>query len=377
MENSRKKIQKIMIPIFQPYLSKIAKKNLDLAINTNWISSQGNFILKFEEKLKKYHNMKYCLVTSSCTSALHLSILSFGFKEGDEIICPSLSFIAPANMIVLSKLKLVLVDIDKDTLNLDLEKAEKKITKKTKAILIVHQFGHSADMEKLMALKKKYKLKIIEDNAESLGGKFKNKLNGTFGDITTLSFFANKIITTGEGGAILTNNKKLYIKCKEMRDHGMSIKKKYFHIRMGFNYRMTNMQAAIGLSQINEIRKILAIRNQQMKFYYSLLKNENYFIKRKFKNWCLPVHWLMTITLKKKNLRNKLIKYLKKRGIESRPMINPIEDALHLEKYRDRKQSIVAKKISTNSLHLPSSTSLTANQISYICSTLNAYFKKN
>ena len=366
-----------MIPIFQPYLSTTAKKNLNQAINTNWISSQGSFILKFEEKLKKYHNMKYCLVTSSCTSALHLSILSFGFKEGDEIICPSLSFIAPANMIVLSKHKLVLVDIDKETLNLNLDEVEKKITKKTKAILVVNQFGHSADMKKLMALKRKYKLKIIEDNAESLGGKFKNKLNGTFGDIATLSFFANKIITTGEGGAILTNNKKLYLKCKEMRDHGMSIKKKYFHTRLGFNYRMTNMQAAIGLSQIDEIIKILSIRNNQMKIYYSLLKNENFFIKRKFKKWCSPVHWLMTITLKKKNLRNKLIKFLKTKGIEARPMINPIQDALHLEKYRDSKQSIDAKKISTNSLHLPSSTSLSKRQIFYICNKLNEFFEKN
>jgi|TARA_B110000037_G_C17128138_1_gene509435 perosamine synthetase len=366
-----------MIPIFQPYLSKIAKKNLNVAINTNWISSQGNFILKFEEKLKKFHNMKYCLVTSSCTSALHLSILSFDFKEGDEIICPSLSFIAPANMIVLSKLKLVLVDIDKDTLNLDLNKVEKKITKKTKAILVVHQFGHSADMEKLIALKKKYKLKIIEDNAESLGGMYKNKINGTFGDITTLSFFANKIITTGEGGAVLTNNKKLYLKCKEMRDHGMSIKKRYFHTRMGFNYRMTNMQAAVGLSQINEIKNILKIRKQQMNLYYSLLKNETHFVKRKFKKWCLPVHWLMTITLKKNNLRNKLIKYLKKKGIEARPMINPIEDALHLKQYRDKKQSYVARKTSVNSVHLPSSTSLSVKQINHICSALNSYFQKN
>jgi dTDP-4-amino-4,6-dideoxygalactose transaminase len=142
-------------------VSHLAKKNLNVAINTNWISSQGNFILKFEEKLKKFHNMKYCLVTSSCTSALHLSILSFDFKEGDEIICPSLSFIAPANMIVLSKLKLVLVDIDKDTLNLDLNKVEKKITKKTKAIVPVHFTGYMTNMISLNKIAKKYNIHVV------------------------------------------------------------------------------------------------------------------------------------------------------------------------------------------------------------------------
>ena len=159
-----------------------------------------------------------------------------------------------------------------------------------------------------------------------------------------------------------------------MRDHGMSLKKKYFHTRLGFNYRMTNMQAAIGLSQINEINKIIKLRNKQMSLYYKLLKDETHFVKRKFKNWCLPAHWLMTITLRKNNLRNKLMKYLKKKGIESRQMINPIENALHLVKYRDAKESIIAKKISNNSLHLPSSTGLTSKQINYICYELKKYF---
>ena len=364
-----------MIPIFKPFLSKQAKKKLNIAINSNWISSQGKFIKEFEYKLKKFHKMKYCLATSSCTSALHLALLSFGFKKNDEIICPSLSFIAPANMILLSNFKIIFVDIDKETLNIDVKRIEKKISNRTRAILIVNQFGHSADMDKILYLKKKYNLKIIEDNAESLGGKYKNKLNGTFGDISTLSFFANKIITTGEGGAILTNNKKLYVHCREMRDHGMSIKKKYFHTRLGFNYRMTNMQAAIGLSQINEINRIIKIRNRQMNKYYNLLKDETFFIKRKFKKWCLPAHWLMTLTLKKKNTRSKLMKYLKKKGIETRPMINPIEDGLHFKKHRNSKESKIARIISKNSIHLPSATSLSDNQIKYICSALNKFNK--
>ncbi len=364
-----------MIPIFQPVISNKANKNVLECLKTSWISSQGNFIKKFEKALSSYHKMKYCVVTSSCTTALHLAILALNLKKNDEVICPALSFIAPANMVLLSNLKLVLVDINPKTLTIDEDKIEEKITKRTKAIIVVHQFGHSANMDKILKLKKKYNLKVIEDNAESIGGKFKNKLNGTMGDISTLSFFANKIITTGEGGAILTNNKNLYLKCLEMRDHGMSIKKRYFHKMLGFNYRMTNLQAAIGLSQIKEIKIILKKRKKQMQDYYKLLsKNENYSI-RKFEKWCTPVHWLTTITLKKENLRENLLKYLKNQKIDARQMINPINDSVHIKKLI-KKKFYFASKISKNSIHLPSSLSLTNKEISYIVNKLNNFFNK-
>ncbi len=302
-----------MIPIYKPVISNKARKFVKDCMDTTWISSQGKYINKFENSLAKFHEMKYCVATSNCTTALHLSILSLGLKKGDEVICSALSFIAPANMVLLSNLKLVLVDIDPVTLNIDENKIEEKISNKTRAIIVVHQFGHSANMQKIIQLKKKYNLKIIEDNAESIGGKFRKKLNGTMGDLSTLSFFANKIITTGEGGAVLTNNKKLYLKCLEMRDHGMDRNKRYFHKFLGFNYRMTNLQAAIGFSQINEIKTILRKRDYQMKYYYKVLsKNKNYKL-REFKNWCQPVHWLTTIILNKKELRNKLITFLNKK----------------------------------------------------------------
>ena len=198
-----------MIPISEPYLSKKAKKYLNNCFDANWISSQGPYIKKFEKSLAKYHGVKNCILTSSCTTALHLALKSLNIREGDEVICPDLTFIAPANMIILSGAKLKLVDVDPSTLAIDHKQIEKKITKKTKAIIVVHQFGHSADMDPIMKIAKKYKLKVIEDNAESIGGKYKGKKLGTIGDVATLSFYANKIITCGEGGAILTKSKKL------------------------------------------------------------------------------------------------------------------------------------------------------------------------
>ena len=179
-----------MIPISEPYLSKKTKKYLNKCYESNWISSQGKYIKDLERLLAKYHNVKHCILTSSCTSALHLSLKSLGIGPGDEVICPDLTFIAPANMVALSGAKLKLVDIDPETLTIDPDKIEKKISKKTKAIIVVHQFGHSADMDPIIKIAKKHRLKIIEDNAESIGGKYKGKKLGTIGDVATLSFTA-------------------------------------------------------------------------------------------------------------------------------------------------------------------------------------------
>ena len=279
-------------------------------------------------------------------------------------------------MIILSGAKLVLVDIDPETLTIDPKKIEEKITNKTKAILIVHQFGHAAHMDEILKISKKYKLKIIEDNAESIGGKYKNKLLGTFGDITTLSFFANKIITTGEGGAILTNSKSKYLIMKEMRDHGMKYNKKYKHIRMGFNYRMTNLQAAIGCDQITNLNRILKKRKIIEEIYYKNLNNIDQIELRKFKNWCSHVNWLITFKFKKKGLRNKFIKYLKDQKIDCRQMINPINEARHI-KNLIKDKSPISKKISHNSVHLPSGLNLSKNQIIKVCLMIKKFLKKN
>jgi len=227
-------------------------------------------------------------------------------------------------------------------------------------------------MDEILLLAKKHNIKIIEDNAESLGGYYKNKILGSIGDLATLSFFGNKIITTGEGGAVITNNTNLYKKCLLMRDHGMSTKEKYKFIQLGFNYRMTNLQASVGISQMNEIKKILRIRRKQMERYYYLLSDNNNFTLREFEDWCQPSHWLMTIILKRQIDRNKLIAFLYKNGVEARPMVPPVFNATHLKKYYIKSSN--AEEISKKSLHLPSSTGLTNNQIDNICNLVKKFF---
>ena len=369
-----------MIPIYVPHLNKRAKKYVLECIDTNWISSQGPYIRKFEKALAKYHKVKYCVVTSGCTSALHLAIKSLNIGEGDEVICPDLTFIAPANMIVLSGAKLKLVDINSETLAIDHKQIEKKISKRTKAIMVVHQFGHSADMDPIMKIARKYNLKVIEDNAESIGGRYKGKKLGTIGNVATLSFYANKIITSGEGGAVLTNSKKIAEKCYVLRDHGMSKTsdaiKKYIHLDLGYNYRMTNMQAAIGFSQLKIINKILKKRNTQRLLYKKHFSQISEIKVRSFKNWCSPVHWMTTITINKKNLRNKLIYFLFKEGVDARPMINPVHQAYHFKKIFDNKDFKNSINISKNSIHLPSSTNLKKSEIQFICNKVKLFFSR-
>lgn len=361
------------IPIFKPFLKGNEKKYLNQCIETNWISSQGDFVKSFEKKLAKFHNTKYCVATSNCTSALHLSLLSIGIGKGSEVLCPALSFIAPANMILLSGAKLVLVDIDPISLTIDPNLIERKITKKTKAILVVHQFGHSAHMDEIMQIAKKHKLKVIEDNAESLGGLYKNKMLGTIGHLSTFSFFSNKIITSGEGGAVITNNKNLANKIKVLRDHGMSLNKKYLHTNLGFNYRMTNMQAAIAIAQLEKLKKIFEIRNKQLEIYDRELSSFNQISIRSYYPWTTKTHWLYTITFKDFRKVKQFIEFMKSNNIECRNMVPPINKALHIKnKFKNNKFS-VSELVSKSSVHLPSSTSLSQKEILYICSNIKKF----
>ena len=342
-------------------------------IDTTWVSSQGVYILEFEKALADYHGIDHAIVTSNCTTALHLSLKALDIGPGDEVICPALTFIAPANMVVLSGAKLVLVDIHLETLTIDPYLIEKKITRNTKAIIVVHQFGHAANMDKIMALAKKYELKIIEDNAESIGASYKGKLLGTFGDVSTYSFFGNKIITTGEGGAVLTNNEDTAIKCRELRDHGMDHQKKYHHVDLGYNYRMTNMQAAIGLAQIEKLDYILSLRKEQMDYYYEELANVVGITLRQYADWCEPVHWMMTITLDDKYNRDEFLSYMKDKGIDCRQMINPVHHAEHFQNDFNDNDFINSINVSRKSVHLPSSTLLNRSHINKISSFIKKY----
>jgi len=355
-----------MIPIFEPEITEKEKEYVADAINSTWISSQGPYIIKFEEQFAHQFGKKYGVVTSNCTTALHLSLVALGVSRGDEVICPDLTFIAPANMITLTGAKLVLVDVEEDTLAMDPSLVKKAINKNTKAIMVVHAFGHPARMDELTEIADLEQIPIIEDNAESIGATYKGKILGSFGKVSCFSFFANKILTTGEGGIVLTDDQDLYFHLKELRDHGMSRHRRYDHIALGFNYRMTNMQAALGLAQLERLNQILAKRQQQEDIYENFLSSSDKLILRSKQPWAGTVHWLMTIQFRGKNIRDKMLEYLKQQGIDCRQMIFPVHFAKHFKSSYDQDKFPVSKLISLNSIHLPSSTNLTEKNINKI-----------
>ncbi|NQU83729.1 MAG: DegT/DnrJ/EryC1/StrS family aminotransferase, partial [Parcubacteria group bacterium] len=261
------------ISVCRPTLAGNEAKYVNECIETNWISSIGKNIPKFEEMFAKAVGAKYAIAVTSGTTALHLAIHTLGIGPGDEVIIPTFTMIATANAVKYAGAKFVLVDSEPETWNIDTEKIEEKITEKTKAIILVHTYGHPAEMDKILELAEKYNLWVIEDAAEAHGAVYKGKKAGSIGDVACFSFYANKIITTGEGGMITTNSEELYEKMKSIRCHAFSQERHFWHRYLGFNYRMTNMQAAVGVAQMEKFDEFVDKRIKNARLYNALLKD--------------------------------------------------------------------------------------------------------
>ncbi len=270
-----------MIPLTKPYLGKSEAKSACRTILTGWIT-QGPKIREFEERFAAYVGSKYAVAVSNCTTALHLSMITSGISHGDEVICPSLSFIASANCILYVGAKPVFAEIDPETYNIDPNQTEKLINKKTKAILLVHQMGMPADIDAFRKLSRKYNLVLIEDAACAIGSEYNEKKIGRHSDLVAFSFHPRKVITTGEGGMIATSNKKYYQRLRILRQHGMSVsdtarhhsKKVIFekYLELGYNYKMTDFQAAIGIEQLKKIDWIILERRKIANRYNQAFK---------------------------------------------------------------------------------------------------------
>jgi perosamine synthetase len=358
---------KSKIPLALPDLNGNELKYLQKCIKSSWISSSGEFINRFEEGFAKYCERKYGVSTSNGTSALHLALLALGIKKGDEVIIPNLTFIATANAVRHCGAKPVLVDVTKDYWGIDPTEIEKKINSKTKAIIPVHLYGHPCAMDPIMEIARKYSLFVIEDVAEAHGAEYKGKKVGSFGDISCFSFYGNKVITTGEGGICLTDNKELTEKIKVLRGHGMERDRQYWHHLMGFNYRMTNMQAAVGCAQLEKLKDIVERKRKIAKTYNNLLKDLE--IQGKI---VLPVempgaknvYWMYSILIDNKSRinRDKLIEILNENNIESRPFFYPLH-IMPLDKQGGVSDFPISSYLSKKGINLPSFPGISENQI--------------
>jgi perosamine synthetase len=356
------------IPIAKPSLGKEELANITKAVKSSWISSLGKFINLFEKEFAKYCGVKYGIATFNGTVALHLALATLGIKKGEEVIIPNLTYVATANVVRYCGAKPVFIDSHPDYWCLDPAKIEEKITKKTKTIIPVHLYGHPSDMDKIMELARKYNLYVIEDAAEAHGAEYKGKKVGSFGDISCFSFYGNKVITCGEGGMCLTNNKKLAEKMRFLKDQAMSSTKRYWHPIIGFNYRMTNLQAAIGLAQLKKIEKFIKKKRKIAKYYREKLRDlaeKKLITLQPEMPWAKSVYWMSSILIEDKARisRDKLMRKLEKEGIDTRPFFYSVNT---LPPYKDKEKFPVAENLSRKGINLPSSVDLTEKEIDFI-----------
>ena len=356
------------IPISQP---SITQKEIDYvtdAVKSGWVSSLGEYVEKFEKMFSEYCDTKYSLTTSNGTVALHLALAALGIKQEDEVIVPNFTFIATANSIKYLGGKVITADIDEETYCISPKAIEKAITSKTKAIIPVHLYGHPANMDEINKIAKENNVFVIEDAAEAHGADINGKKVGGLGDAGVFSLYGNKIITSGEGGIITTNNHALFEKMKYLRDQAMSSEKRYWHTEIGFNYRMTNLQAALAVAQLERIDEMLDKRIEIFSWYHKYLNNINGIkLNPKSENY-KNVYWMICVELL--NLseieRDNVIVTLNDKHIESRPYFYPISE---MPMYTTV-NAPVTKLISERGINLPCYFDITKEQVVYICKEL-------
>ena len=357
-------------PVYQPNLSGNEKKYVQECLDSTWISSKGKFIKQFEDNFSTFTGIKYSVAVSNGTVALHVALLAIGIGKDDEVIVPTFTYIASVNSINYTGAKPVFVDSDPDTWQIDTKKIEEKISKKTKAIMAVHIYGHPCEMVEIRKIADKHKLFIIEDCAEAIGTLYKGKHVGLFGDISTFSFFGNKSITTGEGGMVCTNNKNLSDLLVRLKGQGLAKNQEYFHDIIGYNYRMTNICAAIGCAQLERVDDILIKKRQVAQDYINGLKNIPLEYHKEVGN-VRHSYWMFTILVKSESTRSGLRKHLKENGIETRPTFHPVHT---MPIYKTGEKFDVAEDLGKRGINLPSYPDLSEDDVRYICKTIEGYY---
>ncbi|GKU26928.1 LegC family aminotransferase [Clostridium folliculivorans] len=362
-----------MIPLCIPEIRGNEWNYVKECIDTSWVSSVGSYVDLFEKKFNEYVDSKRAVVTMNGTAAIQLALIALGIGEGDEVIVPSMTFISPVNAIKYVGANPVFVDVNRDTYVLDVEKVEELITDKTKAILPVHIYGHPVDMDSLMKIAEKHNLYVIEDATEALGSKYKDKMVGTLGHVGCFSFNGNKLITTGAGGMLVTNDEALGERAKFLSNQTKVTleNKAFYHPEVGYNFRMPNLLAAFGVAQLEQIDEYIKVKRDNASYYNELLTAVKGITVPVEKEWAENCFWLYSALIEDdyKLTRDELIKVLSENGIESRPFFMPIHD---MPPYKECKHGdlTVTNELYARGINLPSSVGLTKEQIEMVCSVI-------
>ena len=375
-----------MIPVNEPVLSSKATTYVLDCLNTGWISSQGSYIERFETAYAKRLGIRHAITASSGTAALHLAVASLDIKAGDEVIMPDLTIISCPLAVIYTGATPVFVDVDPVTFTIDPNRIEAKITKRTRAIMVVHLYGHPCDMDPIMTLAKKYKIAVIEDAAEAHGALYlpagkvsKGKPVGTIGTIGVYSFYANKIVTTGEGGMVMTNNTHLATRVRLLKNLSHSPKRRFWHEHIGFNYRLTNISAAIGLAQLESIQTYIDKKKWMAKEYAKALKGIPYLTLPTSQPWAQSVYWMYALTLTKNApiSKNTLRMRLKKKDIDTRDFFYPLHTQPILQKFVIKGSRFpVSDFASAHGFYVPSGLAITKEQILMVASALKELLTK-
>jgi len=338
-----------------PNIGEKEKEYLCRCVDSTFVSTVGPFVPDFEEKFAQYIGTKYAISTQSGTAAIHLSLIELGIGPGDEVIVPVTTFIATVNPIVYVGATPIFVDIDVNTWNIDPVEIRKAITNKTKAIIPVHLYGNPCDMDAIMALSKEFNIPVIEDATESLGATYKGKKTGAFGKFAAFSFNGNKVITTGGGGMITTNDKKAYEHIKFLVNQARDTSKGYYHPEIGYNYRMTNLEASMGLAQLERLPEFLKKKREFKEFYQSVFENTSEIVLQKEYEKSNSSWWMSSILINTGKQITDIQKQLKENGVPSRRVFIPIVEFPPYQKYKIGNYKN-AYSIYEHGLNLPSST---------------------
>lgn len=382
------------IPLSVPNLRGKELLYVTQAVEEQWVSTGGTFITQFEENIAKYLKIDKAVACQSGTAALHLALILSGVQSGEEVIVPTLTFIAAVNPVKYVGAEPVFMDCD-DTLTLDANKLEEfcstqchvedgvlvnnKSGKKIRALIVVHIFGNMADMESIIAIAEKYNLKVIEDATEALGtyykeGKFKGKFAGAIGDFGAFSFNGNKIITTGGGGMMVGKNEKMLIKAKYLSTQAKDDELYYLHNEVGYNYRMTNLQAALGVAQLEQLEEFIAIKKENYKLYKAEINSIDGLRILDFRVGTRPNYWFYSLQIDKDVYpmgRDELLKYLNRNSIQTRPIWGLIGDQkpyVNNETYKLQKSREYIQSI----LNIPCSSNLTKEDVLRVVETLKS-----
>lgn len=363
-----------LIPWAKPHFGGKEKDYLLRALDSTWISG-GEFVDKFEADFARLIGKEFSVSTSNGTTALHLALMAVGVGAGDEVIVPGLTFVAPANMVLQTGAKPVFADIDKDTWCIDCSSVEKCLSRKTKAIIAVHVYGNVCDMDRIKEISSSNNLTIIEDVAEAAFSKYKRRFAGSIGDLGCFSFQATKTITMGEGGIVLTDNPEFNEKMRILRDHGMRPGKRYWHDRIGYNYRLTNLQASLGCAQLEMLESIIKEKQRVYMEYHNRLSNVQGIKMQHIPDYVSPVMWTVAIQIDPDYFigdRDYIMKRLLDSNIETRPGFYPFSV---MPIYNCPKLP-VAEEVSRNIISLPSFISIKNSEIEYICHKLLDLMRK-